>query len=78
MVKSGRKWVMDMFMGQFLHNVDEKGRIIIPSKLREQLSNAVVVTRGFDKCVAFQISYARIFEPKYNSFNNRRCSRGNF
>ena len=51
-MKSGRKWVMDVFMGQFLHNVDEKGRIIIPSKLREQLSNSVVVTRGFDKCIA--------------------------
>ena len=52
MVESGRKWVIDMFMGQFLHNIDEKGRIIIPSKLRDQLSNAVVVTRGFDKCIA--------------------------
>ena len=41
-----------MFMGQFQHNIDDKGRIIISAKLREQLSNSVVVTRGFDKCIA--------------------------
>ena len=51
-MKSGRKWVMDMFMGQFNHNLDEKGRIIIPTKIREQLTPTVVVTIGFDKCIA--------------------------
>ena len=41
-----------MFMGQYLHNLDEKGRIIIPTKLREQLTSSVVVTIGFDKCIS--------------------------
>ena len=41
-----------MFMGQYLHNLDEKGRIIIPNKLREQLTSSVVVTIGFDKCIS--------------------------
>ena len=41
-----------MFMGQYLHNLDDKGRIIIPTKIREQLTPTVVVTIGFDKCIA--------------------------
>ena len=41
-----------MFMGQYLHNLDEKGRIIIPSKIREQLTSTVVVTIGFDKSIS--------------------------
>ena len=41
-----------MFMGQYLHNLDEKGRIIIPTKIREQLTSTVVVTIGFDKCIS--------------------------
>jgi MraZ protein len=39
-------------MGQYLHNLDDKGRIIIPTKIREQLTPTVVVTIGFDKCIA--------------------------
>ena len=38
-------------MGQYLHNLDDKGRIIIPNKIREQLTSSVVVTIGFDKCI---------------------------
>ena len=41
-----------MFMGQFKHNIDAKGRLIIPSKLREQCGDSVVVTRGLDGCLA--------------------------
>lgn len=52
MVNSGRKWVIGMFMGQYLHNLDEKGRIIIPTKIRDQLTTSVVVTIGFDKCIS--------------------------
>ena len=41
-----------MFMGEFRHNIDAKGRLIIPSKLREQCGESVVITRGFDGCLA--------------------------
>ncbi|MEG0507416.1 MAG: division/cell wall cluster transcriptional repressor MraZ [Longicatena sp.] len=40
-----------MFMGEYGHNIDAKGRIIIPAKFREELGEQVIVTRGFDGCL---------------------------
>lgn len=40
-----------MFMGEFQHNIDQKGRIIIPSKFREGLGDRFVITRGLDQCL---------------------------
>ena len=40
-----------MFMGEFHHSIDEKGRIIIPSKLREGLKENFIITRGLDGCL---------------------------
>lgn len=40
-----------MFMGEFHHTVDEKGRIIVPAKFRENLGSSFVITRGMDKCI---------------------------
>ena len=42
---------MVMFMGEFNHTVDTKGRIIVPSKLREELGEQFVVTVGLDGCL---------------------------
>ena len=41
-----------MFCGEYSHNLDAKKRIILPSKLREQLGESVVMTKSVDKCVA--------------------------
>ncbi|MCI5612913.1 MAG: division/cell wall cluster transcriptional repressor MraZ [Agathobacter sp.] len=40
-----------MFMGEYNHSIDQKGRLIVPSKFREQLGNEFVVTKGLDGCL---------------------------
>ena len=40
-----------MFMGEYNHSIDQKGRMIVPSKFREQLGNEFVVTKGLDGCL---------------------------
>ncbi|MDQ0350516.1 MraZ protein [Alkalibacillus filiformis] len=40
-----------MFMGEYQHNIDTKGRLIVPAKFRENLGQTFVITRGLDKCL---------------------------
>lgn len=40
-----------MFLGEFEHALDERGRIAIPAKFRPGLTDGLVVTRGLDRCL---------------------------
>ena len=40
-----------MFMGEYNHTIDTKGRLIIPAKFREVLGDSFVVTKGLDGCL---------------------------
>lgn len=40
-----------MFLGEFAHSVDDKGRLTIPAKFRDELESGVVITRGLDGCL---------------------------
>ncbi len=40
-----------MLIGEYHHNIDEKGRLIIPSKFREEIGKSFVVTKGLDGCL---------------------------
>jgi MraZ protein len=41
-----------MFLGEFSHTIDEKGRLTIPAKFRSDLTDGLVITRGIDRCLA--------------------------
>ena len=53
-----------MFQGEYRHSVDAKGRIIIPSAIRNLCEGSVTVARGFDNCLALYTQNA--WEPFCN------------
>ncbi|NRD78775.1 division/cell wall cluster transcriptional repressor MraZ [Bacillus sp. BRMEA1] len=40
-----------MFMGEYHHSIDNKGRVIVPSKFRDDLGEMFIITRGLDQCL---------------------------
>ena len=40
-----------MFIGEYHHTIDDKGRVIIPAKFREELGNKFIITRGIENCL---------------------------
>lgn len=54
-----------MFMGEYNHTIDAKGRLIIPAKFREALGEEFVLTKGLDGCLSiYPMDEWKIFEEK--------------
>ena len=56
-----------VFLGQFHHSLDSKGRLTIPAKFRAELATGLVITRGIDRClVVFPIEAWQSLSKKVN------------
>lgn len=65
-----------MFMGEYIHTIDAKGRIIIPSKFREDLGDEFVITLGLDGCLfAYPYSEWQIFVDKLKTLPGTKEAR---
>ena len=40
-----------MFIGEFTHSIDQKGRVAVPAKFRKDLTTGAIITRGLDRCL---------------------------
>jgi MraZ protein len=59
-----------MFLGQFQHNLDDKGRLMIPARYRELLAAGAFVTQGFDKCLMVMTdNYFKLVYDRINAMN---------
>jgi len=59
-----------MFLGQFQHNLDEKGRLMIPARYRELLAAGAFITQGFDRCLMVMTDayFVQVYD-RINSMN---------
>lgn len=54
-----------MFIGEYKHSLDEKGRVIVPSKYREKLGDCFILTKGLDGCLfIYTLPEWTLFEQK--------------
>ena len=66
-----------MFMGEYAHNIDKKGRITIPALFRKELGDTLIVTGGMDGCLAiyteeqWKIIYAQLLKLPMTKKNAR-------
>ena len=66
-----------MLLGEYFHNIDAKGRIILPSKFRSELGERFIVTKGFDGCLSvyneseFQALCLEVNNISFNKKNSR-------
>ncbi|GFZ30507.1 transcriptional regulator MraZ [Clostridium zeae] len=57
-----------MFIGEYQHGLDNKNRIIMPSKFREELGNKFIMTKGLDGCLyVYPLTEWKVLEEKLKS-----------
>ena len=70
-----------MFMGEYNHTIDSKGRLIVPARFREALGDEFVITKGLDGCLfVYAEKEWQVFEEKLRSLpltnkNSRQFTR---
>ena len=73
MEKSGEKWgkgVKKMFLGEYRHSLDDKGRLFIPARLREALGKRFYISKGFDHCLMiYDEEQWNLFAEKLNALS---------
>lgn len=73
-----------MFIGEYTHTIDEKGRYIPPARFREELGDDYVITKGLDSCLflytreVWQEKIAELSRLSSTNANARRFSRNFF
>ena len=76
MEESGRKW-KTMFYGSYYHNIDDKGRLVIPSKMRNELGLKAYILKGYDGALSIykESEFTKLVEKlnslPYNKKNAR-------
>ena len=60
--------IAQMFLGQFQHNLDDKGRLMVPARYRDLLATGAFITQGFDKCL--MVMTDAYFKQVYERINN--------
>ncbi len=68
-----------MFIGEYEHNVDAKGRVIMPAKLREDIGDKFIITKGLDGCLfAYSQTEWANFEEKLKALPLAQKNARNF
>ena len=73
-----------MFLGEYQHSVDEKGRVVMPARFRERLAPGAVVTKGQERCLyvfaadRWEAEVARVSRLPRTNATNRNFARAFF
>jgi MraZ protein len=73
-----------MFLGEFQHSLDAKGRVILPAEFRDQLADGAVIARGLDGCLSvypreeFEAMAETVREKARRGERERRAARSFF